>query len=139
MLGRKVFKPMQPLECRRCGKIIAEDEEVEFCRVCFGDLCQGCWDEHGECGHGDTEKGIPAKPSWPACTRCGLTDPVLTVQDMCTERVNVGREGRHLCAECERMFYHRDEGEEVLTRNCVFGDAVVRSQAEKFSLAGRIT
>ena len=101
-------EPMELWECRSGGRIIAEDEEVEFCRVCSGDLCLSCWNEHdGDCGHGGekTEEVALQEDPWPACTRCGSTD---------TERVDVGREGRHLCGECGGIFWSQP-GKEVLT------------------------
>lgn len=44
---------VQPLprdQCRRCKKKIS-DEMTEYCYVCNGPLCTGCWDQYGECGH----------------------------------------------------------------------------------------
>lgn len=96
LLGCEVFRPVALPRCERCKEVI-DAGKVEFCHVCFGDLCYDCWSEHGECGH--AEKGVPAKPSWPACTRCGSTD---------TERV--GGKGMCLCGECGGIFWSRVEG-----------------------------
>lgn len=97
MLGHKVFKLMAPSRCGRCGKDVYASE-AEACHVCFSDLCCACWDEHGECDHGGEEEAPEEEAPWPACTLCGSTD---------TEKIDVGREGRHLCAGCGRTFWSR--------------------------------
>jgi uncharacterized CHY-type Zn-finger protein len=42
--------------CGHCKKEIPSDDEREFCWYCQGDLCYGCWEKFGDCGHEEVEE-----------------------------------------------------------------------------------
>jgi uncharacterized CHY-type Zn-finger protein len=41
--------------CGRCKKEISS-VDAETCWYCIEDLCPGCWDEYGHCGHPEADK-----------------------------------------------------------------------------------
>lgn len=41
--------------CGRCRQPIVTEKERETCWYCLGNLCGGCWDRTGHCGHPEAD------------------------------------------------------------------------------------
>ena len=54
---------MEIVHCGRCGKEMKRDH-AEVCWYCNADLCAGCWEEHGHCGHPEAERINERARAW---------------------------------------------------------------------------